>query len=148
MDQKVHADIQTKPFACFMGKWQGSSKTFDVSGELLAETPVTMEIAWKDGDTFTQIENIKNLYQVGEVSLKSEITVAGKTASAKTDHLDLKATELAPLTYLFRVESGVSHTTLHNTHFFLDEDTRCVVTHKMKNEKTFVFQFQKFHRIL
>jgi len=135
------------PFDCFIGKWEGLSKTFDIDGNFLEATPVHMDIFWKDEETFIQTEHIENLYQVGEVNLKSEIKVNGKNAFAKTSHLHLLATELTPNTYLFRVESGASNTTLHNTHYFLNENARRVITHKMKQGETFVFQVQDFVRI-
>jgi hypothetical protein len=136
-----------KSFECFIGKWEGLSKTFDEQGNFLESSPVHMEIEWINSETFRQLEHIKNLYQVGEVTLRSEIKVNGKTAFAKTDHLHLQATELTSGTFLFRVESGVSHTTLHNTHHFIDKNNRRVITHKLKEGKTFVFQVQDFTRI-
>lgn len=136
-----------KSFDCFMGKWEGLSKTFDEQGNFLESTAVHMEIEWINSEKFRQLEHIKNLYQVGEVTLKSEISVNGKTAFAKTEHLHLQATALTPGNFLFRVESGVSHTTLHNTHVFIDNNNRRVITHKLKEGKTFVFQVQDFTRI-
>jgi hypothetical protein len=136
-----------QPFAIFIGKWQGLSKTFDIDGNFLESTKVSMEISWTDNNVFQQIEHIENLYQVGEVRLVSQITVKDKTASAETSHLHLLATELTPDTYLFRVRSAASHTTLHNTHYFLGRDRRRVITHKFKDGDTFVFQVQDFDRI-
>jgi hypothetical protein len=135
------------PFAAFIGKWQGLSKTFDINGNFLESTKVSMEITWTDKNVFQQIEHIENLYQIGEVRLVSQITVSGKTAAAETSHLHLRATELTPDTYLFRVKSAASHTTLHNTHYFLGNDKRRVITHKFKDGETFVFQVQDFDRI-
>jgi hypothetical protein len=135
------------PFDCFMGKWEGSSQTFDVDGTFLEKTPVHMDISWIDTETFSQLEHIDNLFQVGEITLRSEIRVTGKTAFAKTAHLHLQATELTPSTFLFRVESGASHTTLHNMHYFIDANNRRVITHKLKQGNTFVFQVQDFVRI-
>ncbi|QJD99632.1 hypothetical protein HH212_06000 [Massilia forsythiae] len=135
------------PFAPFIGKWEGLSKTFDINGNFLESTKVSMAISWVDNETFQQIEHIENLYQVGEVRLVSQITVSGKTAFAETSHLHLQATELTPDTYLFRVKSAASHTTLHNTHQFLSPNRRRVVTHKFKDGDTFVFQVQDFDRI-
>lgn len=134
-------------FDCFMGKWKGSSKTFDTAGNFLEETQVHMDISWKDPYTFSQVEHIENLFQVGEITLKSEIHVSGKTAFAETSHLKLQATELTPTVFLFRVESGASHTTLNNVHYFIDADNRRVITHKLKQGNTFVFQFQEFVRV-
>lgn len=138
---------ERKPFQCFMGQWEGLSKTFDVNGSFLEATQVHMEISWKDSDTFKQLEHIKHLYQIGEVSLQSEIKVTGKTAFAETPHLYLQATELTPDTYFFRVRSGASHTTLHNVHYFINRNHRRVITHKIKDGQTFVFQAQDFVRI-
>lgn len=136
----------SNPFDCFMGNWEGLSKTFDVNGNFLEATQVHMEIAWKDNDTFHQLEHIENLYQIGQVTLRSEIKVTGKTAFAETSHLHLQATALTPNTFLFRVKSGASHTTLHNVHYFIDANTRRVITHKIKGGETFVFQVQDFTR--
>jgi hypothetical protein len=135
------------PFAVFIGKWEGLSKTFDIDGNFLESTKVHMHISWKDENTFQQIEHIDNLYQIGEVRLVSDIAVNGKTAFAETSHLHLQATELTADTYLFRVKSAASHTTLHNIHYFLDRNTRRVITHKFKGGETFVFQVQDFQRI-
>jgi hypothetical protein len=144
---KIEISANQRFFDCFMGVWEGLSKTFDENGNFLESTPVHMEIRWINAETFHQLEHIKNLYQIGEVALHTDITVNGKTANAKTDHLQLQATALTPGTFLFRVESGVSHTTLHNTHCFLDKNNRRVVTHKLRDGKTFVFQVQDFTRI-
>lgn len=135
------------PFAVFIGKWEGLSKTFDIDGNFLESTKVNLHISWKDKNTFQQIENIDNLYQIGEVRLVSDIAVNGKTAFAETSHLHLQATELTPDTYLFRVKSAASQTILHNVHYFLDRNTRRVITHKFKGGETFVFQVQDFLRI-
>lgn len=132
------------PFDCFMGNWEGLSKTFNVNGKFLEATQVHMEISWKDEHTFIQLEHIRNLYDIGEVTLKTEIKVTGKTAFAETSHLHLQATELTPTTFLFRVKSGASHTTLHNVHYFINDNTRRVITHKIKGGETFVFQVQDF----
>lgn len=142
-DEKITA----KPFDAFMGNWKGVSKTFDIDGNFLEETDVNMEISWKDDSTFSQLEHIHNLFQVGEVTLKSEIKVSGRTAFAETSHLHLQATQLTGDTYIYRVVSGASHTTLHNIHYFLNRDQRRVVTHKFKEGETFVFQVQDFVRI-
>lgn len=135
------------PFDCFMGKWKGTSQTFDVDGVFLEKTSVDMEVFWIDTETFSQLEHIENLFQVGEVTLRSEIRVTEKTAFAETDHLHLQATELTLGTFLFRVESGASNTTLHNMHYFIDDNNRRVITHKLKQGKTFVFQVQDFVRL-
>lgn len=135
------------PFSIFIGKWEGFSKTYDVAGNFLESTAVHMDIAWCGENRFRQIEHIHNLYQVGEVRLVSEIAVTDKTAFAETAHLHLQATELTPTTFVFRVKSAASGTTLHNTHYFIDANTRRVITHKFKNGETFVFQVQDFARI-
>lgn len=135
------------PFSIFIGKWEGLSKTFDIDGNFIESTAVHMDIAWSGPNRFRQVEHIQHLYQVGEVRLVSEIAVTDKTAFAETSHLHLQATELTPTTFVFRVKSAASGTTLHNTHYFIDTNTRRVITHKFKNGETFVFQVQDFARI-
>lgn len=135
------------PFSIFIGKWEGLSKTFDIDGNFIESTAVHMDIAWSGPNRFRQVEHIQHLYQVGEVRLVSEIAVTDKTAFAETSHLHLQATELTPTTFVFRVKSAASGTTLHNTHYFIDTNTRRVITHNFKNGETFVFQVQDFARI-
>lgn len=134
-------------FSCFIGEWKGVSRTFSLDGHFLEETDVHLDISWKNADTFIQVEHISNLYQVGEVRLRSEIKVTDRTAFAETSHLHLMATALTPSTFLFRVKSSASHTTLHNVHNFFDQNRRQVVTHKFKDGESFVFQVQDFSRV-
>lgn len=58
MNNTMRGAARASSFDCFIGKWEGLSKTFDADGEPLAETPVHMEMAWSGDNTFTQVENL------------------------------------------------------------------------------------------
>ena len=55
---------------------------------------------------------------------------------------------LVTLNYVFTIESAVSKTTVYNNHYFLDANTRRIITHKVRDGKTHCFQIQDFTRVV
>jgi hypothetical protein len=62
--------------------------------------------------------------------------------------LELSGTLLTPYNYVFTILSHVSKTTVYNNHYFLDPNTRRIITHKVSDAQTQVFQIQDFARIV
>ncbi|MCX6130670.1 MAG: hypothetical protein NTX25_16625 [Proteobacteria bacterium] len=145
---KQYGESLYRPYQCFMGKWEGLCKTFDVGGQFIESTHVHMDVYWQDDTTWHLHEYFKNLYQVGETTFHSDIKVEGKRCFASSEMLSLEGTELTPYNYVFTIESGVTKTTVLNNHYFLDPNTRRIITHKMRNGKTHCFQIQDFTRIV
>ncbi|ALV05179.1 hypothetical protein [Roseateles depolymerans] len=54
---------QERPFDAFMGQWHGVSRTFDVDGNFLESTRVFLDVAWKDDETFRQVERGRRILQ-------------------------------------------------------------------------------------
>jgi hypothetical protein len=93
-------------------------------------------------------EHFVNLYEVGETVFHTDIKVDGKSCSGGNDMVKLTGTELTAYNYVFTIESAVSKTTVYNNHYFLDADTRRIMTHKVRNGQTHVFQIQDFVRVV
>ncbi len=72
----------------------------------------------------------------------------GKSAYAKNDLIEVHAAELTPFNYVFSIDSKVSGTMVYNNHFFLDANTRRIITHKVRGGKTHCFQIQDFTRVV
>ena len=62
--------------------------------------------------------------------------------------IEVHASELTPYNYVFAIDSKVSNTMVYNNHFFLDPNTRRIITHKVRNGKTHIYQIQDFVRIV
>ncbi len=137
-----------RPYQCFMGKWEGLCKTFTPGGEFLESSAVHMDVYWLDDSTWHLHEHFENLYGVGETIYETPISVQGKHCRASSEMIDLEGTELTPYNYVFTIESRVSASTVYNNHYFLDRDTRRIITHKVREGKTHVFQIQDFARVL
>lgn len=144
---KNYGISQHRPYQCFMGKWEGLCKTFDISGNFLESSAVHMDVYWIDDTTWHLHEHFENLYQVGDTTFHSDINVEGKRCFSKNDMISLEGTELTPFNYVFTIDSGVTKTTVLNNHYFINPDTRRIITHKMKEGKTHIFQIQDFVRI-
>ena len=48
---------------------------------------------------------------------------------------------------MFTIDSRVSANIVYNNHYFLDPDTRRIITHKVRDGKTNLFQIQDFARV-
>lgn len=137
-----------RPYQCFMGKWEGLCKTYTPEGEFLESSAVHMDVYWLDESRWHLHEHFENLYGVGETIYETPISVRGKYCWANSEMIDLEGTELTPYNYVFTIESRVSASTVYNNHYFLDRDTRRIITHKVRDGKTHVFQIQDFARVL
>ena len=137
-----------RPYQCFMGRWEGLCKTFTPSGEFVEASGVHMDVYWLDADTWHLHEHFDDLYGVGETVYHTDITVDGKRCFAESDMIDLEGAELTPFNYVFTINSRVSASTVYNNHYFLDRDTRRIITHKVRDGATHVFQIQDFTRVL
>jgi hypothetical protein len=138
----------TIPYQCFMGRWEGLCKTFSPRGEFIEAAVVHMDVYWNEvGKSWHLMEDFENLYEVGKTVFHTDIFVEGKYCWAVSDQLSLEGTELTPFNYVFVIDSKVSNTLVFNNHYFLDPNTRRIITHKLQNGKTYVFQIQDFVRI-
>ena len=145
---KNYGEKQHRPYQCFMGKWEGLCKTFAVNGEFLESTKVNMDVYWVDEQTWHLHEYFENLYQAGETTFHTDIKVEGKQCFADSKMITLVGSELTPYNYVFTIESDVTKTTVLNNHYFIDPNTRRIITHKMREGRTHCYQIQDFTRIL
>jgi hypothetical protein len=137
-----------RPYQCFMGKWEGLCKTFTPRGEFVEASAVHMDVSWVDEHTWHLHEHFDNLYEVGETVFHTDIRVDGKVCHAESEMIRLWGTELTAFNYVFTIESRVSGTTVYNNHYFLDPDTRRIITHKTRGGGTHLFQIQDFVRVV
>ncbi len=140
-----------RPYQCFMGRWEGLCKTFSAGGDFLEASAVHMDVHWIDERTWHLHEHFERLYEVGETTFHTDITVerpGGKRCFAESPMLRLTGTELTANNYVFTIESAVSKTTVYNNHYFLDADTRRILTHKVRAGQTHLFQIQDFVRVV
>ena len=137
-----------RSYQCFMGRWEGLCKTFSPQGEFLESSAVHMDVYWQDNDTWHLHEQFENLYEFGPCLFEADFTVNGKFAYAKNELMEVHASELTPYNYVFSIDSKVTKTMVYNNHFFLDPNTRRIITHKVRAGKTHVYQIQDFTRIV
>lgn len=143
-----HPPAAANPYQCFMGRWEGLCKSFDPAGVYLESSAVHMNVFWLDDHTWHLHEHFENLYGVGETIYDTPISVEGKKCFAKSEQISLEGAELTPFNYVFTIDSRVSNTIVYNNHYFFDPDTRRIITHKVRDGKTHLFQIQDFARIL
>lgn len=136
-----------RPYQCFMGRWEGLCKSFSPAGEFLEASAVHMDVYWLDRNTWHLHEHFENLYGVGETVYDTPITTDGRRCFARSEMIDLEGTELTPFNYVFTIHSRVSQSTVYNNHYFLDRDTRRIITHKVRDGETHLFQIQDFARV-
>ena len=137
-----------RAYQCFMGKWEGNCKTFSPKGIFVESTLVHMDVYWTDQSTWHLHEHFENLYEVGETVFHTDITVDGRYCHADSEMISLHGTELTPFNYVFTIHSSISKTTVYNNHYFLDPNTRRIITHKIRDGETHCFQIQDFQRIV
>jgi hypothetical protein len=130
-----------------MGRWEGLCKTFTPVGEFVEASAVHMNVYWVDERTWHLHEHFEKLFGVGEAVFHTDIKVEGKRCFAENEQLRLSGTELTPFNYVFTIDSAVSKTTVYNNHYFLNEDTRRILTHKVRGGETNIFQVQDFVRV-
>jgi len=137
-----------RPYQCFMGRWEGLCKTFTAAGVYVEATPVHMNVYWTGANTWHLHEHFENLYEFGEVHFHSDFHVDGRVCHCANEMIVVDGAELTPFNYVFTIESAVSKTTVYNNHYFLDANTRRIITHKVRDGKTHCFQIQDFTRIV
>jgi hypothetical protein len=137
-----------RPYQCFMGRWEGLCKTFTPGGDFVESSAVHMDVHWVDEDTWHLHEHFENLYEVGDTTFHSDISVDGRRCFAESEAIDLVGTELTPFNYVFTIDSRVTNTIVYNNHYFLDPDTRRIITHKVRAGETHIFQIQDFARVV
>jgi hypothetical protein len=59
----------------------------------------------------------------------------------------IEGTALTAYNYTFTIQSAATKTTVYNNHYFLDPNTRRIMTHKVRDDKTVVYQIQDFVRV-
>ena len=136
-----------RPYQCFMGKWEGLCKSFTPGGEFLDGSAVHMDVYWLDDNTWHLHEHFENLYGVGETVYDTPISVDGKRCFATGEMISLEGTELTAFNYVFTIDSSVSNTIVYNNHYFIDPNTRRIITHKVRDGETNLFQIQDFVRV-
>lgn len=137
-----------RPYQCFMGQWEGLCKTFTPAGQFVESSPVHMDVYWIDENVWHLHEHFENLYGVGETVFDTPITVDSRRCFARSDLIDLEGAELTPFNYVFTINSRASNSIVYNNHYFLDRDTRRIITHKVRDGATHVFQIQDFARVV
>lgn len=147
MSEKSYGPPGQRPYQCFMGKWEGLCKTFDAKGNFLESSAVHMDVYWVADDTWHLHEHFENLFEVGETVFHTDIKVSDKTCFADNEMIKIEGTEITPYNYVFTIWSNVSATTVYNNHYFLDPNTRRIITHKVRDGATHIFQIQDFVRI-
>jgi len=136
-----------RPYQCFMGKWEGLCKSYTPGGEFLDGSAVHMDVYWLDDNTWHLHEHFENLYEVGETVYDTPISVDGKRCFASSEMISLEGTQLTAFNYVFTIDSSVSGTIVYNNHYFIDPNTRRIITHKVRDGATHLFQIQDFVRV-
>ena len=137
-----------RPYQCFMGRWEGLCKSFTPKGEFLDASTVHMDVYWNDEHSWHLHEHFENLYEVGETTFHTDIKVEGKYCHAESDQISIWGSELTPFNYVFTIDSKISKTLVYNNHYFIDPNNRRIITHKVRDGKTHLFQIQDFVRIV
>ena len=137
------------PYQCFMGRWEGVCKTFSPKGIFIESSAVHMDVYWLNPErTLWHLhEHFDNLYEVGETVFHSDIEVNDRFCVSENALVKIEGTMLTPYNYVFTIWSNVSGTTVYNNHYFIDENNRRIITHKVRDEQTHIFQIQDFVRV-
>lgn len=136
-----------KPYQCFMGRWEGLCKTFTPRGDFLESSAVHMDVYWVDDVTWHLHEDFDKLYAVGPTVFHTDIRTEGRYCFGDSPLARIEGTMLTPYNYVFTIWSAVSGTTVFNNHYFIDENNRRIITHKLKDNKTHIYQIQDFVRV-
>lgn len=137
------------PYQCFMGRWEGLTKTFGPDGAFLGCTAVHMDVYWVDETTWHLREEFDQLWETQSRQVyDGDFRVEGNNCYAENALIKVIGTALTAHNYNFIIDSAVSKSLVLNNHYFLDPDTRRIITHKMRDGKTTIFQIQDFVRIL
>ncbi len=139
--------LNPRPFQCFMGQWEGLCKTFDLAGKFMESAAVRADIYWAADDIWQFHEEFDNLYGYGKAVFDCPIKVTGKTCYGENAQLKIQGIELTAYNYIFQVESTVSQSIIYNNHYFIDPNQRRIITHKLRDGKSQIFQIQDFVRV-
>jgi len=137
------------PYQCFMARWEGLCKTFSAAGEFIEASAVHMDCYWvnEEKTTWHLHEHFENLYEVGETVYHTDLHVKDKFVHGESDIVRIEGSMLTPYNYVFTIWSGVTDTTVYNNHYFIDPNNRRIITHKIRDGKTHVYQIQDFVRV-
>ncbi len=138
-----------QPYQCFMGHWEGLCKTFTPHGDFIESSAVHMDVYWLDEarTAWHLHEDFDRLYEVGPTVFHTDITVKDKACLGDSPMARIEGTMLTPYNYVFTIWSAVSKTTVYNNHYFIDANTRRILTHKVRDGQTHIYQVQDFTRI-
>ncbi len=145
---KNYGNTALPPFQCFMGQWEGLCQTFDAQGNYLEASAVHLDVYWVAADIWHFHEQVDNLYNYGEAVFDLDLQVTGKSCFGQNEFVAITGTELTPYNYVFTIESNVTRSLVYNNHYFLNPNQRRVITHKLQNDKTHIFQIQDFSRVI
>ena len=137
------------PYQCFMGRWEGLCKTFSPKGDFIESSAVHMDVYWLDESksAWHLHEDFDNLYEVGKTVFHTDLQVIDKTVFGDSPMVRIEGTMLTPYNYVFTIWSDVSKTIVYNNHYFIDANNRRIITHKVRDGKTHIFQIQDFVRV-
>jgi hypothetical protein len=138
-----------QPYQPFMGRWEGLCKTFDPFGEWLHSAAVHMDVYWQNEtrSSWHLHEDFEDLYEVGKTVFHTDISVSGRTCAGANPMVRIEGTMLTPYNYVFTIWSEVSKSIVYNNHYFIDANTRRIITHKTRGGQTHIFQIQDFTRV-
>jgi len=142
-------DTWMQPYQCFMARWEGLCKTFSAEGEFLDGSAVHMDCYWVNPErtVWHLHEHFENLYEIGETVYHTDLHVHGKSVRGDSDQVRIEGAMLTPYNYVFTIWSGVTNTTVYNNHYFIDPNNRRIITHKVRDGKTHIYQIQDFVRV-
>ena len=145
--EKNYGTPWMRPYQCLMGKWEGACKTFDAAGNFIESSAVHMDVYWTAENTWHLHEDFENLYEVGPTVYHTDIQVDGNRCFAENEMIKIERTKLTAFNYVFTIWSNVSGTTVYNNHYFIDPNNRRIITHKVRDGKTHIYQIQDFVRV-
>ncbi|MBK1987260.1 hypothetical protein A0J48_006880 [Sphaerospermopsis aphanizomenoides BCCUSP55] len=140
--------ITSPPYECFVGNWDGVCRTFSPEGEFLEDTKVKIQVNWISANQWHFYEHISNLYQVGKVAYEFDVNVQGKYCYGSSPQIEIQGVQLTSTNYVFTMKSQVSQSTVYNNHYFITPDHRRIITHKLKDGVTYIFQIQDFVKVV
>ncbi|MEB3882110.1 hypothetical protein [Lyngbya sp. CCY1209] len=143
----ISDSAQLKPFQCFMGHWEGLCMTFDAGGNFLESAAVHLRADWLSDTVWRFQETWDNLYGFGKAEFDINLTVEGKTCFGADEKVSITGIGITPENYVFTIESKISQAIVYNNHYFLNSQQRRVITHKLREGKTHIFQIQDFGRV-
>ncbi len=148
--QQHHAQLRnttTKTLSVLHGTLGRVVQNLRADGVFIESTAVHMDVYWNDEQSWHLHEDFDNLYGIGRQVYHSDFRVEGKNCYTENELIKVIGTEITPFNYNFIIDSSVTKSIVFNNRYFLDANTRRVMTHKMRDGKTSVFQIQDFVRV-